>query len=212
MRIGIIGAGQIGSTLAHLFVKAGHDVTIANSRGPDTLRQLDEELGRHGHAATAEQAASYGDVVVAAVPFGHYRELPAAPLAGKTVVDASNYFPERDGSIPELEDARDTTSSELLQYHLRSAHVVKAFNAMRWDHLRDYGHEAGANHRYGIPVSGDDPAAKRLVFDLIEQLGFEPVDAGHLAEGGRKHQPGTEVFSADLWDEDLRARVGVATG
>jgi 8-hydroxy-5-deazaflavin:NADPH oxidoreductase len=89
------------------------------------------------------------------------------------------------------------------------SHVVKAFNAMQAGHLRDFGHEGGANQRYGIPVSGDDPKAKQAVFELIEQLGFEPVDAGHLAEGGRKHQPGTDVYLADLWAADLRARIGV---
>jgi predicted dinucleotide-binding enzyme len=162
----------------------------------------------HGHAVTADEAALYGDPVVVAVPFGHYRELPTDLLDGKIVIDAENYYAERDGHIPEL-DNDTTTSSELVQRHLHGAHVVKAFNAMRWDHLRDYGHEGGANNRYGLPVSGDDPSAKRQVFDLIEQIGFEPVDAGSLADGGRKQQPGSDVYTADLWAEDLRARVGV---
>jgi 8-hydroxy-5-deazaflavin:NADPH oxidoreductase len=208
MRIGIIGAGKIGSTLARLFTDAGHDVAIANSRGPDTLHELEKELGEHGRAGTAEEAARHGDVVVAAIPFGRYRDLPADALAGKIVIDTSNYYPERDGHIPELDDARNTTSSELVQHHLAGAHVIKAFNAMRFDHLRDYGHEGGANHRYGVPVSGDDPGAKKRVFELIEQLGFEPVDAGGLGEGGRKHQPGTDVYTADLLAEDLRSRIG----
>jgi predicted dinucleotide-binding enzyme len=207
MRIGIIGAGKIGSTLAHLFTDVGHDVAIANSRGPDTLRDLEKELGEQGHAVTIEQAAQYGDVAVVTIPLGHYRDLPADDLAGKTVIDTCNYYPDRDGHIAALDDD-STTSSELIQQHLSGAHVIKAFNAMRFDHLREYGREGGAGRRYGIPVAGDDPAAKKQVFDLIEQIGFEPVDAGRLADS-RKFQPGTDVYTADLPAEDLRARIGV---
>jgi predicted dinucleotide-binding enzyme len=207
MRIGIIGAGKIGSTLAHLFTDAGHDVAIANSRGPDTLHDLEEELGDHGHAVTTPEAAQYGEVVVVTIPLGRYRDLPADDLAGKTVIDTCNYHPERDGHIAALDDD-STTSSELIQQHLSGAHVVKAFNAMRFDHLREYGREGGAGKRYGIPVAGDDPAAEKQVFDLIEQIGFEPVDAGSLADS-RKFQPGTDVYTADLWAEDLRARIGI---
>jgi predicted dinucleotide-binding enzyme len=208
MRIGIIGAGNIGSTLAYLLGRTGNEVAIANSRGPDTLRELEKDLGDQVQATTVTEAAKFGDVVVVAIPFGRYRDLPATELSGKTVVDAGNYYPERDGHIADLDDG-GITSSELVQRHLAGAHVVKAFNAMRAGHLRDFGHEGGANQRYGIPVSGDDAKAKQAVFELIEQLGFEPVDAGHLAEGGRKHQPGTEVYLADLWANDLRARIGV---
>ncbi|GAA4256003.1 NADPH-dependent F420 reductase [Dactylosporangium darangshiense] len=208
MKIGIIGAGKIGSTLAHLFTAAGDDVAIANSRGPDTLRDLEHHLGRHAHAVSTEEAARYGDVTIVAVPFGHYRDLPAQAFAGRTVIDATNYSPQRDGRDEKLEHG-SVTSSELMQRHLAGAHVVKAFNAMRWDHLMDHGRSAGANQRYGIPVSGDDPNAKWRVFDLIEQIGYEPVDAGALGEGGRKHEPGTEVYTADLWADNLRARIGV---
>jgi predicted dinucleotide-binding enzyme len=208
MHIGIIGAGQVGSTLARSFVLAGHDVAVANSRAPETLHDLEITLGRHAHAMTAREAAEYGDIVVLAVPFGHYRELPADELAGKTIIDVENYLPDRDGHLTALDEDR-TTSSELVQEYLRGAHVVKAFNAMRWDHLRDFGHEAGSLERYGIPISGDDAAAKREVCDIIEQMGFEPVNAGSLAEGGRKHQPGSDVYAADLPAEDMRARIGV---
>ncbi|MFF5229306.1 NADPH-dependent F420 reductase [Dactylosporangium sp. NPDC000521] len=208
MKIGVIGAGKVGSTLAHLCTAAGDDVAIANSRSPETLRDLELQLGHHAHAVTAEEAARYGDVVIVAVPFGHYQELPADALAGRTVIDATNYDPERDGHDEELERG-DVTSSELMQRHLAGAHVVKAFNAMRWDHLRDYGRSAGAYFRYGIPVAGDDPAAKWRVLDLVEQIGFEPVDAGSLAEGGRKYQPGTEAYAEDLGADVLRARIGI---
>jgi predicted dinucleotide-binding enzyme len=207
MRIGIIGAGHVGSTLAGLFVHAGHDVAIANAHGPATLRDLQTELGPHGHAVTTEEAAFYGDAVVLAVPFGHYRDIPTGGLDGKTVIDAGNYYAERDGHIAVLDD-QVTTSSELVQQYFSLTHVVKAFNAMRWDHLRDFGHEGGANHLYGIPVAGDDPVAKTDIFNLIEQVGYEPVDAGDLGDG-RKFQPGTDVYDADLWADDLRDLIGV---
>ena len=141
------------------------------------------------------------------IPFHRHGDLPAADLAGRTVIDTCNYYPTRDGHIAELDDD-STTSSELLQRQLPGARVVKAFNAMRFDHLREYGHEGGANQRYGIPVAGDDPDAKRRVFELVEQIGFEPVDAGGLADS-RTFQPGAEVYTADLWADDLRDRIGV---
>jgi 8-hydroxy-5-deazaflavin:NADPH oxidoreductase len=206
MRIGVIGAGHVGGTLARHFTAAEHEVAVANSRGPHTLRQLVADLGDTAHAATAEEAAQFGEVVVVSVPFGHYAEVPTAGTAGKPVIDTTNYFPERDGHYPQLDDG-STTSSEMLQSHLSGARVVKAFNAMRWDHIRDYGRPGGALTRYGIPVSGDDSAAKLTVVDLVDEMGFEPVDAGDLAHGGRKHQPGTAVFTADLTAEELRARL-----
>lgn len=206
MRIGIVGGGRVGGTLARLFSKAGHEVTVANSRGPETLRGLADELGGQVHAATADEAARFGDMVVMSVPFGRYTELPVEPVAGKTVIDTGNYYPDRDGHYPELDQDR-TTSSELLQRHLDGARVVKAFNTMRWDHLREYGRQSSAMQRYGIPVSGDDVGAKRRVADLIEQVGFEPVDAGSLAEG-RRQQPGSAVYLADLSGADLHSRLG----
>jgi 8-hydroxy-5-deazaflavin:NADPH oxidoreductase len=190
MRIGIIGAGHIGGTLARHFVSAGHEVAVSNSRGPETLADLVTELGGRARAMTAQDAASFGDVVVVSVPFGRYRELPTKGLAGKVVIDTNNYYPGRDGHFPELDTDR-TTSSELLQAHLPGARVVKAFNAIYWQNLRDLGRPSGDPQRLGIPISGDDAAAKRDVAELIDQIGFDTVDAGTLAEGGRKHQPGT---------------------
>ncbi|MEE6263882.1 NADPH-dependent F420 reductase [Plantactinospora sonchi] len=206
MRIGIVGTGHVGGTLARLFSKAGHEVVVANSRGPETLRGLTGELGGRVRAANAADAARFGDVVVVSVPFGRYADLPAEEMSGKTVIDTGNYYPERDGHHQDLDQDR-TTSSELLQQRLSGARVVKAFNAMRWDHLRDFGRQSSAQRRYGIPVSGDDPGAKRQVADLVEQVGFEPVDAGSLAEG-RRHQPGTEVYLADLTGAELHGRLG----
>ena len=125
----------------------------------------------------------FGDAVVVSIPFGRYRELPSEGIAGKIVIDTNNYYPQRDGSFQQLDSDR-TTSSELLQAHLPSARVVKAFNAMVWTRLRDEGRPAGDEGRFGIPVSGDDEQAKQIVAELIDEIGFDPVDAGTLAAGG----------------------------
>ena len=210
MRIGIIGAGRIGSTLARLFVDAGHDVTVADAQGPHSLRGLEAQLGARCRAVEVDEAVRHGDLVVLAIPFGRYRDVPPAGLRGKTVIDTTNYDRQRDGSVPELDDERNTTSSELIQRRLDGAHVVKAFNAVPWGHLRDHGRLDGTGPRYGIAVSGDHADAKRRVSDLVEQLGFAPVDAGGLAVGGRRHQPGTDVYNAGLTADELRSRIGVA--
>jgi predicted dinucleotide-binding enzyme len=204
MKIGIIGAGHIGATLAGHFVDAGHEVAVSNSRGPETLTGLVEQLGSGARAATAAEAARFGEVVVVSVPFGRFRELPTDGVAGKVVIDTNNYYARRDGHFEELDG---TTSSELLQAHLPGARVVKAFNAIVWTRLRDDGRPAGDAERVGIPISGDDVEAKRTVTELIDQIGFDAVDAGTLAEGGRKHQPGSPAYTEGLRTEALRGRL-----
>lgn len=206
MKIGIIGSGRMGATLARHFAAAGHDVAVSNSRGPDTLRELESSLGARGRALTAEEAAAFGEIVVVSVPFKSYADVPAGPVAGKVVIDTNNYYPDRDGHFEEL-DRDATTSSEMLAQHLRGAYVVKAFNAIRWDSLRDKARAPGDPGRVGIPISGDDLAAKQAVDELIGEIGFDGVDAGSLADGGRKHQPGTPVYLADLPSAELAARV-----
>ena len=206
MKIGIIGAGHIGGTLAKLFDDAGHEVAVSNSRGPETLAGLVEGLGGGAQALTAAEAARFGDVLVVSVPLGRYRELPTEGVAGKVVIDTNNYYPGRDGHFEELDTDR-ITSSELLQAHLSGARVIKAFNAILWTRLRDDGRPAGDEERLGIPISGDDEQAKQTVAELIDQIGFDPVDAGTLAEGGRKHQPGTPAYTNGLPTEDLRIRL-----
>jgi predicted dinucleotide-binding enzyme len=203
MRIGIIGAGHIGRTLAAHFVRAGHEVVLSNSRGPETLQDLASELGPRASAGTPAEAARSADVVVVSVPFGRLRDLPAEDLRRKIVVDTNNYYPQRDGHFEELDDDR-ATSSELLQAQL-GARVVKAFNAMYWEHLRDSGRAVGDPDRVGVPISGDDTHAKRVVAGLIDEIGFDAVDAGPLANGGRKHQPGAPAYAADLPTAELRA-------
>jgi len=206
MRIGIIGAGHIGGTLARHFVDHGHEVAVSNARGPETLTGLVEELGGGAQAMRAAEAARFGDVVVVSVPFGRYRQVPSEGFAGKVVIDTNNYYPQRDGHFKELDSDR-TTSSELLQAHLAGAHVVKAFNAILWTRLRDDGRPAANGGRVGIPISGDDERAKRTVAALIDQIGFDAVDAGNLAEGGRKHQPGSPAYTEGLQTGELRNRL-----
>jgi 8-hydroxy-5-deazaflavin:NADPH oxidoreductase len=206
MKIGIIGAGHIGATLAKHFTAAGHEVAISNSRGPETLRELEADLGERAHAATADAAARFGDLVVVAVPFKDYRTVPPDAVRGKVVIDAMNYYPQRDGNFDEL-DSGATTSSELLAQHLQGAFVVKAFNTIRWDSLRDKARPGAVNGHIGIPISGDDGAAKQEVDDLLAEIGFDGVDAGSLGEGGRKHQPGSPVYGVELPSGELAERI-----
>ena len=206
MKIGIIGSGKIGGTLARHFVAVGHEVAVSNSRGPETLAELVAELGPRAQALGAAEAERFGEVLVVSVPLGRYRELPSDSVSGKVVIDTNNYYPQRDGRFEELDTDR-RTSSELLQEHLAGARVVKAFNAILWSRLRDDGRPAGDPERLGIPISGDDEEAKQTVAHLVDEIGFDPVDAGTLAEGGRKHQPGTPAYTSGLKTSDLRANL-----
>jgi predicted dinucleotide-binding enzyme len=182
--IGLIGAGHIGSQLARLAISQGYTVVISNSRGPETLATLVAELGPHARAASPEEAARAGDLVVVSVPLKNYRAVPVAPLAGKVVIDTNNYYPQRDGQIPEL-DNESTTTAELLQAHLPASKVVKAFNHIHAAQLTTDGQPAGSKNRRGLVIAGDDAAAKATVTALLDQFGFDTVDAGPLKEGWR---------------------------
>lgn len=182
--LGLIGSGNIGSTVARLAVDAGHDVVLSNSRGPETLAELVTTLGPHARAATATEAAEAGDIVVVTVPLKAYRQVPVAPLAGKVVIDTNNYYPERDGHIAELDD-ESTTVSELLAAHLPESHVVKAFNNIVSTHLGELARPTGAADRSALAIAGDDAGAKATVTALLDSLGYDTVDAGPLAEGWR---------------------------
>jgi predicted dinucleotide-binding enzyme len=203
MRIGIIGAGHIGSTLARHFAAVGHEVAIANSRGPETLAGLTAGIGGGVRAVTAAEAAGFGEIAVVSIPYGRIGELPRAGLSGKIVVDTCNYYPQRDGHEADLDDG-STTSSEKVR-EATGGDVVKAFNAIFWENLRDRGRPEGDPERLAIPLSGDDAKAKTVVAGLIREIGFDPVDAGPLAAGGRKHQPGTDVYTAELPAADMAA-------
>jgi 8-hydroxy-5-deazaflavin:NADPH oxidoreductase len=182
--IGLIGAGHIGSQIARLAVAAGHDVVISNSRGPETLAELVAELGPRARAGTAMDAAQAGDIVVVTVPLKNYRSVPVEPLKGKIVIDTNNYYPKRDGNIPEL-DNESTTTAELLQAHLPTSKVVKGFNHIYAADLTTHGQPAGTTNRRALVIAGDDDEAKATVTRLIDQFGYDTVDAGPLKEGWR---------------------------
>jgi predicted dinucleotide-binding enzyme len=192
--IGFIGSGRIGSTVARLAVDAGHEVVMSNSRGPETLADLVSGLGPNARAATGEEAAAAGDLVVVTIPLKAYLEVPAEPLAGKPVLDTINYYPQRDGAFPGLDDG-SVTSSELLQQHLPDAHVVKVFNNINFRHLASLGRPAGDPDRSALPIAGDDADAKAAVSRFLDSLGYDAYDAGGLAEGWR-FQPGQPAYGS----------------
>jgi len=206
--IGLIGAGHIGSQVARLAIASGYDVVISNSRGPQTLSDLAQVLGPRARAATALEAAKAGDIVVVTVPLKNYRQVPVEPLAGKVVIDTNNYYPQRDGHIPELDD-ESTTTAELLQAHLPTSKVVKAFNHIYAAALTTHGQPAGSPNRRALVIAGDDPAAKATVTHLLDQFGFDTVDAGPLKEGWRI-QRDTPGYGPRRNAEELRRDLAAA--
>jgi predicted dinucleotide-binding enzyme len=206
--IGLIGAGQIGSQIARLAVASGYRVVISNSRGPETLSTLVAELGPNARAATAMEAAKAGDIAVVTVPLKNYRQVPVEPLAGKIVIDTNNYYPQRDGHIPDL-DNESTTTSELLQAHLPTSKVVKAFNHIYAAQLTIDGRPAGTKNRRALVIAGDDLAAKATVTHLLDQFGFDTVDAGPLKEGWRI-QRDTPGYGPRRNAEELRRDLAAA--
>ena len=206
--IGLIGAGHIGSQVARLAVASGYDVVVSNSRGPQSLSELVRKLGPRARAATALEAAKAGDIVVVTVPLKNYRQVPVEPLAGKIVIDTNNYYPQRDGHIPELDDETMTTS-ELLQAHLPTSRGVKAFNHIYAAELTTHGQATGSANRRALVIAGDDPAAKASVTHLLDQFGFDAVDAGPLKEGWRI-QRDTPGYGPRRTAEELRRDLAAA--
>lgn len=203
MRIGIIGAGQIGGTLTRRLRALGHEVFVANSRGPETLADLAAETG--AKPVTPAEAAAQGEVIVVTIPEARVRELPKDLFARTppraVVIDTGNYYPrERDGRIDEIEDGM--TESRWVERQLGRP-VVKVFNNIAARSLLTRGRPAGAPDRVALPVAGDDPAAKAIVLRLVEELGFDGVDAGGLDESWRQ-QPGTPVYGTDRNLEGVR--------
>jgi len=206
--IGFIGAGHIGGQLARLAMANGYDVVLSNSRGPESLAALVQELGPRARAGTAEQAAQAGDPVVVTIPLKVYRSVPVAQLAGKIVIDTNNYYPHRDGHIRELDD-ESTTTAELLQAHLPSSKLVKAFNHIQAAHLTAHAQAPGTANRRALVIAGDDAEAKATVARLIDQFGFDPVDAGPLSEGWRI-QRDTPGYGPRRNAEELRRDLAAA--
>ncbi|MCF3963774.1 NADPH-dependent F420 reductase [Streptomyces fuscigenes] len=209
--LGFIGSGNIGSRLARLAVAAGIDVVMSNSRGPASLAEKVAALGARARAATPEEAAEAGDWVVASIPLAAYRQLPAAGLAGKVVLDTTNYYPFRDGHFEELDSGR-TTSSELVQAQIRGAHLVKAFSNVGEQHLTALARPSGAAGRSALPIAGDSPEAKARAAALIDRLGFDTVDAGPLAEGWRFEPETTPYVMPYFSDPEAFARSLVELG
>jgi 8-hydroxy-5-deazaflavin:NADPH oxidoreductase len=193
MKIGILGAGNIGATAARLFIAAGHDVAVSNSRGPDSLKELVRELGDRAHAMTIDDASRFGEVVLLAVPWRTPEALPHPDLLrGKIVIDAMNPY-RPDGGFYDL---GGSTSSEEVLKRIPGARLIKAFNTIYYVHLAGRGRkDLPVDERHTIYVAGDDADAKKVVARLIEEIGFAAVDTGSLREGGRMQQPDSPIYN-----------------
>jgi predicted dinucleotide-binding enzyme len=199
---------MIGSTAARLFVNAGHEVAISNSRGPESLRELVSEIGPRACAATVDEAAAFGELVFLAIPWRRSEGLPSADLVrGKIVIDAMNPYTE-DGDIFEM---NGSTSSEETLKRLNGARLVKAFNTIYYRHLATEGRtNAPIEDRQAIFVAGDDDGAKATVMKLIEQIGFAPVNTGSLREGGKRQEPGSAIYNRPLTGRQAKAQLAEA--
>ncbi|NYI38149.1 NADPH-dependent F420 reductase [Aeromicrobium tamlense] len=182
--IGLIGSGHIGTVVARLSIAAGYQVVLSNSRGAASLTELVRNLGPMARATTAPEAARAGDIVVVAVPLKAYDNLPVDALDGKIVIDANNYYPERDGIVETIRDGLQSTS-ELLQQRLAGASVVKAFNNIFFRALEALAEPAHKEERSSLPIFGDDPDAKAAVIDYLDTIGYDALDGGDLAESWR---------------------------
>jgi predicted dinucleotide-binding enzyme len=214
MKIGIIGAGRIGGTLARLFARAGHDVALSNSRGPASLAETVETINREAgssrvRATTADEAAEFGELVLLAAPWRSLDKLPnAETLRGKIVVDAMNPY----GASGQVVDLGASTSSEEVAKRLPASRVVKAFNTIYWEHLARQGStDLPLERRRAVFIAGDDTAAKRVVAKLIEEIGFAAVDTGGLRDGGRSQQPGTPLYNRNLTQAEAATIVAAAS-
>jgi predicted dinucleotide-binding enzyme len=203
MKIGILGAGKIGGTAARLFVDAGHEVGISNSRGSESLRALAAELGPRARAMSVAEAAAFGEIVLLAVPWHVEDALPPAELLrNKVVIDAMNPYHPEGGFF----DLNNSTSSEQVLKRMPEAKLVKALNTISYDHLATRGRkDLPIQERHAIYLAGDNRQAKEIVSRLIEQIGFAPVDTGSLREGGRLQQPESVIFNQTFTAREARA-------
>src|SRR3984957_15463715 len=211
MTVGIIGSGLIGGTVARLSVAAGHHVVLSNSRGPETLTDLAAELGPLATAATAQQAATAGDIVVVSVPVKAYPDLPAQALGGKVVIETGNYYPERGGPVADLDNG-SLTCSGLLQQYLPDSKVVKVFNNIFFKHLASLARPSGAADRTALPIAGDDEKAKAVASEFLDSIGYDTVDTGSLAESWRQ-DAGTPCYGAPYgpFSDEKGTPAGAAT-
>jgi 8-hydroxy-5-deazaflavin:NADPH oxidoreductase len=210
MEIGIIGAGQIGGSLTRLLTGLGHDVRVSNSRAPETLAELAAETG--ATAVWAKDARVDADLVIVSIPQKNVPDLApgiaTTAKPGAPVIETNNYYPrERDGLIEAIEDG---TPESVWVSELLGVPVFKIFNGIYWKHLLESGQPKGTAGRIALPIAGDDPAARKIVSDLVDQLGFDPVDAGPLSESWRQ-QPGTPVYGKDLDAEATKRALAEAS-
>jgi predicted dinucleotide-binding enzyme len=182
--IGILGSGHVGSNLAKAAITHGYDVVLSNTQGPDSLAGLIKELGPQASAAGPAEAAAAGDFAIVAIPLATIGQVPVEPLAGKVVIATINYFPQRSGHVPEIDDGT-TTAPGLLQARLPASRVVRAFSMINAEEMSGDGHPPGDPRRRALALAGDDPAAKQLVAGLYEEFGFDTVDIGGLDESWR---------------------------
>ncbi|WP_435365601.1 NADPH-dependent F420 reductase [Haloarchaeobius sp. DYHT-AS-18] len=210
MNVGLVGTGNIGETLARHLVAAGHDVLLSNSREPESLADLVEELGEHACAATPAEAVDHAELVVLALPWRARDELPDAALfAEKVVIDATNPY----SAEFEVIDLGEETASEAIAEQLPDARLVKAFNAMHWETLRDESRpEAPAEDRLVVFMAGDDRHAKDIVADLVREIGFVAMDTGGLVEGGRLQEPGSAIYNQPMSPPEAREVLGERRG
>jgi predicted dinucleotide-binding enzyme len=207
--IGIIGAGHIGSQVARAAITAGYDVVISNSRGPETLADLVEELGPRARAATATEAAAAGDFAVVTVPLKNYTRVPVAELAGKVVIDTNNYYFERDGHIAELDDGTATVTG-LLQAHLPTSRVAKGFNAIEFGDITTDGTPAGTAGRRALATASDFDDAAALATAFYSEVGFDTVNIGPLSESWRVDR-GQPAYGARGDVDEITALLAQAT-
>jgi hypothetical protein len=210
MNIGIIGAGNIGGNLTRRLTALGHTVSVANSRGPESLWQLASET--HAQAVTVEEAVKNKDLVIVTIPEKHIPDLPKGLFdnlgPNVVVVDTGNYYPQqRDGRIAGIEDG--VTESGWVEQQIGRP-VIKAFNNIYAAHLLSNGKPKGTPGRIALPVAGDDPKAKKIVMDLVDALGFDPVDDGTIADSWRQ-QPGTPVYAQDFDAAGVKRALGEAS-
>ncbi len=192
--IGIIGTGEVGTAIAQAAIRLGYEVVIANSRGPETLKGLVDQLGPSARAGTASEAAAAGDFAVIAVPLKLVNNMPVAELAGKIVLDTNNYMIWRDGNYPQV-DSGEKTIYELRQEQLPTSRIVQAFSHIQAPHMAARARPAGAPDRIAVPISSNHPEAVALVADLLDRIGFDTVDNSPLREAWRS-APGQPAWVA----------------
>jgi 8-hydroxy-5-deazaflavin:NADPH oxidoreductase len=206
--IGIIGSGHVGSNLAKAAIAHGYDVVLSNSQGPKSLADLVSELGPRASAATPAVASAAGDFAIVAIPLATIDQVPVEPLAGKVVIATINYFPQRLGHVPEIDNGT-TTAPGLLQAHLPTSKVVRAFSMIDAGDMSGDGHPEGDPKRRALALAGDDPAAKQLVAGLYNEFGFDALDIGGLDESWRI-DAGQPAFVVRQNLAELKANVGRA--